>query len=101
MLLPPALNEMFDIATTRSAATRAHLPIFIFVMLVVIAFVSAFLLGRTMSANKARPRLHMLAYAGVLALTIYVIIDLEFPRLGLIRVDGADRVLVEVREGMK
>ena len=70
-------------------------------MLVVIAFVSAFLLGRTMSANKTRPRLHMLAYAGVLALTIYVIIDLEFPRLGLIRVDGADRVLVEVREGMK
>lgn len=101
MLLPPALNEMFDIATTRAAATRAHLPLFIFVMLVVIAFVSAFLLGRTMSANKTRPRLHMLAYAGVLALTIYVIIDLEFPRLGLIRVDGADRVLVEVREGMR
>jgi hypothetical protein len=30
-----------------------------------------------------------------------VIIDLEFPRLGLIRVDGADIALVELRESMR
>ena len=29
-------------------------------------------------------------YATVMAATLYVIFDLEFPRLGLIRVDAAD-----------
>ena len=101
MSLPPALNAMFDITTTRTAATREHPPAFLFVVLVILALVSALLVGHGMSAGKSRSRLHMIAYAAVLAFTIYVIIDLEFPRLGLIRVDDADRVLVEVREGMK
>ena len=39
MLLPPALNEMFDVASTRTAAMRAHLPTFIFGVLVCRAFV--------------------------------------------------------------
>jgi hypothetical protein len=30
-----------------------------------------------------------------------VILDLEYPRLGLIRVDAADQVLVELRESMR
>jgi hypothetical protein len=33
--------------------------------------------------------------------TVYVIIDLEFPRLGFIRVDSADEVLAELRESMQ
>ena len=32
--------------------------------------------------------------------TLAVIIDLEFPRRGLIRVDAVDHTLVEVRRGM-
>jgi len=32
---------------------------------------------------------------------VYVIMDMEFPRLGLVRVDSFDRVLVELRQSMK
>ena len=35
-----------------------------------------------------------------IALTVYVILDLEYPRLGLIRVDAVDQVLIELRESM-
>jgi hypothetical protein len=35
-----------------------------------------------------------------MAVTVYVIIDLEYPRLGLIRVDAADQLLRDVRAGM-
>jgi hypothetical protein len=101
MLLAPALNEMFDTTTTRTAATRAHPPNVLFAMLVAVALVSALLVGHAMAASAASRRLHTLAYAGVLALTLYVIVDLEYPRLGLIRVDAFDQVLVDVREGMK
>jgi hypothetical protein len=34
------------------------------------------------------------------SMTTCVIIDLEFPRLGLIRIDAADRVLFDLRESM-
>jgi hypothetical protein len=100
IVLLPALNDMFDIVTTRNAATRAHPPNVLFAMLVIVALVSALLVGNAMAASAERRRLHSLAYAGVLALTLYVILDLEYPRLGLIRVDDFDQVLAEVRAGM-
>jgi hypothetical protein len=33
-------------------------------------------------------------FSTVLPLTVYVIIDLEFPRLGMLRVDAADQMLL-------
>jgi len=35
-----------------------------------------------------------------MAVSVYVILDLEFPRLGLIRVDAFDQALVDLRESM-
>jgi hypothetical protein len=43
----------------------------------------------------------MLVFAAILSITVYVILDLEYPRLGLVQIDTADQVLVEVRQGMK
>ena len=37
----------------------------------------------------------------MVALTVYVILDIEYPRLGLVRIDAIDRVIVDVRAGMK
>jgi hypothetical protein len=101
-LLLPALNEMIDITTTRLFATRMHQSPLVFAMLTGVALVSALLAGHGMGGSRRRSAwLHMLAYAGVIAVTVYAILDLEFPRLGLIRLDDADRVMVELREGMK
>jgi hypothetical protein len=36
-----------------------------------------------------------------MALTVYIIVDLEYPRLGMIRVDAFDQALVEVRQSME
>ena len=40
-------------------------------------------------------------FAAILSLTVYVIIDIEFPRLGLIRVDASDQVLIDLRKSMQ
>jgi hypothetical protein len=45
--------------------------------------------------------LHMIGFAGVMAISVYVILDMEFPRLGLIRVAAFDQALVELRERMR
>jgi hypothetical protein len=100
VLLVPALNEMFDITTTRLAATQTHPPFETSGMLIVPALVRAHLAGYGMAAARRRHWLHPIAYAVVMAVTVYVIIDLEYPRLGLIRVDAADQLLRDVRAGM-
>ncbi|MFL6593190.1 MAG: hypothetical protein ACJ8GK_10875 [Luteimonas sp.] len=100
MLVLPALNNMIDITTTRVMATRNHPPAVILLLLVGLGWVGALLAGYATSANVSRDWFHSLVFAGILSLTMYVIVDLEYPRLGLIRVDAADQVLVELRRSM-
>jgi FtsH-binding integral membrane protein len=87
---------MIDITSTRQMATRNHPPNVIFVLLALLALVSALLVGYGTSANKDRSWLHQVTFALVVSLAIYVIVDMEYPRLGLIKVDGADQALVDV-----
>jgi hypothetical protein len=101
MLLLPALNQMIDITTTRTMATRIHPPAIIFAMLVVLALVSAVLAGYGLGRGSSHRWLHTLGYAVILSVTVYVIIDIEFPRLGFIRIDTIDQVLMDVRNSMK
>lgn len=99
--LLPALNQMFDIVTTRTMAAQAHPPVVVFLMLGVMAFAASFLAGHGMSLSKTRSWVHSLGFAGILALTVFVIMDMEYPRVGLIRVDSFDQVLVDLRQSMK
>jgi len=100
-ILLPALNAMIDITTTRTMATQLHPPQIIFIMLFALALVSALLSGYGMAGGKSRSWLHMLSFAFIIAITVYVVLDLEYPRLGLIRVDAFDQTLVDLRNSMK
>lgn len=101
MLLLPALNAMIDITTTRTAAAQMHPPPIIFGLLGLMPLVCSLLAGYGMGAGEGRSRIHGVAFAAILALTVYVIVDIEYPRLGLIRVSEFDRVLVDVRNAMR
>ncbi|HEX4517704.1 MAG TPA: hypothetical protein VH054_29375 [Polyangiaceae bacterium] len=98
-LLPP-LNAMFDILTTQRVAWETHPPKIVYAMLGVLAIVAALLGGHAMGAAKTPHLMHTSVYALVLATTTYIILDLEYPRLGLIRIDAADQVLVDLRATM-
>jgi hypothetical protein len=97
-VLLPALNEMIDIVTTRTAASFMHPPPEIFGLLFALSLVGALFAGSAMAGRQSRDPLHMIGFAAVMALSAYVILDLEFPRVGLIRIDAADQLLVDVRE---
>jgi hypothetical protein len=101
MLLLPALNAMIDITTTRTMAGQMHPPMIIFALLFGLALASSLLVGYGMASSKARNWLHMLGLAFVMAVSVYVILDIEYPRLGFIRVDDFDQALVDLRESMK
>ncbi|CAG9181565.1 hypothetical protein LMG23992_04528 [Cupriavidus laharis] len=101
MLLLPALNAAFDTASTRLASTREHPPGVIYALLLSLSWIGALFAGYGMAGRGPRNWLHELFFSVTLAMTLYVIVDLEFPRLGLIRVDEFDEVLQLVRDGMK
>ena len=101
MLVLPPLNQMFDITTTRTAALRQHPPMIIFGSLFFLALGCALLAGFGMAGSKVRSWAHMMGFAAIMSLAVYVIVDLEFPRLGLIRVDVMDMVLQDLRKQMK
>jgi hypothetical protein len=100
ILLLSALNAMIDITTTRTMATQMHPPKVVFVMLVGLALAASLLAGYGMTGSKMRSWFHMLGFALAIATAVYVILDLEYPRLGLIRVDAFDQALVDLRESM-
>lgn len=101
MLVMPPLNEMIDIVTTRSMAARLHPPVVVYVMLFVLAFAGALMAGFGTAENRVRSWLHELGFAAIFAVTVFVIIDLEYPRRGLIRIHAADQVLLDLRAQMK
>jgi hypothetical protein len=100
ILVMPALNEMFDLSSTRLAATRIHPPTIIYLMLIALALVAALLAGYQSAGEKGYDWVHKVGFATIVAATVYVILDIEFPRLGFVRLDAIDQLLVNVRAGM-
>jgi len=96
-VLLPALNEMFDIVTTRAASAYMHPPAAIYALLFVLCLAGALFAGAAMAGGRSRNALHVIGFAAIMSASVYLIIDLEFPRFGLIRIDAADRLLVDVR----
>jgi hypothetical protein len=92
---------MFDIVTTRTMAAPTHPPSIVFWMLGTLVLSGALFVGFGMAGGKTRSWVHYLGYAGIMALTVLVTLDLEYPRVGMIRVDAVDEALVVVRDGMK
>jgi hypothetical protein len=100
-LLLPAVNEMIDITTTRSMAAMIHPPLVVFALLALLAMVCSVLAGFGMASSKQRSWLHIMAFAAIAVVVVYVVLEIEYPRAGFIRMDAFDQVLVELRESLR
>ncbi len=100
-LLLPALNDMIDIVTTRVMATRSHPPLVIFALMFVLALLCAMLAGYGMAPSEHRRWAHITGFAVITVVSVYLVLEIEYPRRGFIRLDAYDQVLVELRQSMK
>lgn len=98
-VLPPA-NDMFDLSTTRFMAAQQHPPVVVFLMLGILVLVSGLLAGYGMAKAERQSALHLFGFATIMALSVYLILDIEFPRLGLVRIDSFDRAMIDLRQSM-
>ena len=100
-LLLPALNDMIDITTIRTMAARIHPPLIIYGLLFLLALVCSVLAGYGMAASQQRSWLHILAFAAIAVITMFVVLEIEYSRLGLLSVENRyDQVLVDLRRNM-
>lgn len=100
-LLLPALNSMIDITTTRTMALQQHPPRIIYALLFGLGLICSLLAGYRMAVGQQRSWLHILGFSLITVIVIYVFLDIEYPRTGLIRLEASDQVLVALRDSMK
>ena len=100
-LLLPGLNNMIDIATTRTMMLQVHPPRIIYGLLFGLGLLCSLLAGYRMASGQRRSWLHILGFTVITVIIVYVMLDVEYPRAGLIRLESADQLLVKTRESMK
>jgi hypothetical protein len=97
----PAINDMIDVTTARRVALRTELPTLILVLILMVAVLSAFMAGYAQAKRRRRSFLHMIVYAAAVATTVYVVLDLDHPRVGLIRLDSTEQILRDLHDSIR
>jgi len=95
-----ALTEMFDMAATRIATMRLHPPTIVYLLLATLLLTCSALGGYSLGINRQRSKIHAFGFVFILVLTVYIILDMEHPRLGFVRIGAFDDLLVQVRASM-
>src|SRR5262249_29847835 len=91
VLVINALNTMIDISNTRTWAALTHPPVIVFGLLFVIALICAFIAGGTLASPKSRTWPHVLGFALLTCVSVFVILEIEYPRVGFINIEKYDQ----------
>ncbi len=100
-VLLPIISRVFETAQLRHGANEKHPPKIVFAMLYGFGLVGSLLAGFSMASSKAPSRIHLVAFALALSFALFVLTNVEFPRLGLIRVNFFDHFLTDVEARMR
>jgi hypothetical protein len=98
LVLPP-INEVIDLHSTHLATARRHLPIPIMAVLLGTAAIGIGLMGFGNGRVGRRFSLLDSVYGVVLAVALWMTIDLDYPGIGILRVSNLS--VVEVLAAMK
>ena len=92
----PALNSMFDIVTTGQAARNATVPDSIFWLLFILILTASLIVGYS-NNNKKINHVIVSGFALMTVLTVFLIMDLDRPRRGIITTDSSVQKIVELQ----
>jgi len=101
MLFLPAVNSMFDISSSRMAIAFVHQPVSVFVILIILALVCSLFAGYGMAIGKSRSWVHFIGFTAAFIISIYIILDMEYPRIGIVNINSMDYLLTGLRDLMK
>lgn len=96
----PAINAIIDAEARREDARRGHVPDPILALLFGLCLAGSFIVGY---ANKSRKIdwVVLLSYSLMTVMTVYIILDLDRPRRGLIETSAAHQNLITIYQELQ
>ena len=101
LLVIPAVNESFDASSTRETLTRAFTPTPILFFLTALTMLCAFLVGEATARSGGNVWLYRILFATAISAAIFIVVDLDNPRTGLIRISQVDALLSSTEKSLK
>jgi len=103
MLIPsnsmiPALNSMFDIATSNEMLLLMRVPDLIIYMLFILALASSFIAGFTSEPIRPKHWIVITGFALLSSMIIYITLDLGRPLRGIIKTNVSEQSIVDLRK---
>jgi hypothetical protein len=98
-LFVAAVNDVIDLDAKRLSAAEAHLPSTILVLLFVVAAVACAAVAYASAWSGRRSLLSLVMMPLLVGAALFVVVNLDRPRLGLIRV--SDRALERLEESIR
>jgi len=103
MLIPsnqmiPALNAMFDIATTREVILIARVPDVIIWMLFILSLASSFIAGFTSLSIRHKDWIIIAGFALLSSMIIYITLDLGRPMRGIIKAEMGQQAILDLQK---
>lgn len=95
------LDEVARLSAESSTSPYLHPPIVISTVLLLLSLVSAFLLGYQTSTIRRKSWVHLGLFVVFLAVVTYLVIDLEYPRVGAIRIGDMQDFMRERHRAME
>jgi len=99
-LVAPAMSKMFEAFHSGINVSLIHPPPVIFLLLIGLAALGGFLVGYNVAESAERNPVHVLCYVLLTAFIMYLILNLEYPRVGFVKLTTFDQMLVDVRQDM-
>ena len=101
MLMIPSLNEMFDSASTVNEAFNVTVPDSIVLLLLIFSAISSFFIGYNCGIKRIFDKLLVIGFCMLTCVVIYIILDLDRPRRGLINSNSQVHLLKEIQDSIK
>lgn len=97
----PALNQVFALAASREVSMELRVPDTIVSVLLLLAVATAFTSGYASGLSGAFSWTGHIGFTVLAAAVIYVTLDLDRPRRGLMRLDAQTHLLTALRDELK
>jgi len=85
LLVVNALNEMIDTGTERTVARLAEVPMPILLLLISSVLIAGLFIGHSFGLGRGRHLMTTLLFCFLISFVVYIILDLDQPRRGLIQ----------------
>lgn len=100
-LMLPKVLDMLDAYDNQRLSTRMHPPKVIWISLFSLAIIGALIAGYNMGIEQKRDWILTMVFIFLMAGAIFVILNLEYPRIGSISLIEFEQEIVELRNAIK